>query len=60
METVFAGYSPENRPVTFSLDDMGRLWITDTLAGNTERFNDEYYYPDSDIRFMLLHEGYHN
>lgn len=58
MKTVFAGYDPKGRPVTAAIDDIGRLWVTDTITGESVRFNEEYYTEDFNFSFLFAYEGY--
>lgn len=58
MTTICKGYDKDNRRVRFDLDDSGTLQIVDEVTGESEPFNDEFYTEDSDIRFMLIHDGF--
>ena len=55
VDVVFEGYDPENRQCVVYLED-GHLFVK--TADGTEPFNDEWYYPDTNFLFMLIHEGF--
>ena len=57
---IFSGYSKTGKPVSIVLDN-NHLYVVYTDTGRKRKYNDEYYFPDSDfypVEMALLNDGF--